>query len=93
VDIIVPPADIQLGEVAQVFESMDKVVDERERIPILHGDCIQSSVVLDEVKISIFLLDEQEWSYANGMSPRCPTTTTINLVPLCSMIENPNTPN
>jgi hypothetical protein len=30
---------------------MDKVVDERERIPILPGDRIQSSVVLDEVEL------------------------------------------
>jgi hypothetical protein len=40
---------------------MDKVVDEGERILILPGDGIQSSVVLDEVKLSIFLLDEEDW--------------------------------
>jgi hypothetical protein len=40
---------------------MDKVIDEGEQIPILPGDCIQSSVVLDEVKPSIFLLDEEDW--------------------------------
>jgi hypothetical protein len=38
---------------------MDKVVDERERIPILPGDHVQSSVVLEEVKLSILLLDEE----------------------------------
>jgi hypothetical protein len=41
---------------------MDKVVDEREQILILPGDRIQNSVVLDEVKLSILLLDEEDWS-------------------------------
>jgi hypothetical protein len=41
---------------------MDKVVDEGEWIPILPGDRIQSSVVLDEVELSILLLDEEDWS-------------------------------
>jgi hypothetical protein len=39
---------------------MDKVVDEREWILILPGDCIQSSVVLNEVELPIFLLDEED---------------------------------
>jgi hypothetical protein len=41
---------------------MDKVIDKREWIPILPGDCIQSLVVLDNVKLSILLLDEEDWS-------------------------------
>jgi hypothetical protein len=41
---------------------MDEIVDERERIPILPGDGIQCSVVLDEVELSIFLLDEEDRS-------------------------------
>jgi hypothetical protein len=39
---------------------MDKVVDEGEQILILPGDGIQSSVVLYEVKLSIFLLDKED---------------------------------
>jgi hypothetical protein len=39
---------------------MDKVVDEWEQIPILPGDGIQSLVVLDKVKLPIFLLDEED---------------------------------
>jgi hypothetical protein len=35
---------------------MDEVVNEGERIAILPGDCVQSSVVLDEVELSILLL-------------------------------------
>jgi hypothetical protein len=40
---------------------MDEVVDEGERIAILPGDRVQSSVVLDEVELPIFLLDEEDW--------------------------------
>jgi hypothetical protein len=41
---------------------MDKVIDEWERIPILPGDGIQSSVVLDNVKLPILLLDGEAQS-------------------------------
>jgi hypothetical protein len=41
---------------------MDEIVDERVRIPILPGDGIQSSVVLDEAELSILLLDEEDRS-------------------------------
>jgi hypothetical protein len=46
---------------------MDKVVDEGEWIPILPGDHIQSLVVLDEVKLSIFLLDEEDQGSERGL--------------------------
>jgi hypothetical protein len=39
---------------------MDEVVGEGERIPILPGDGIQSSVVLDKAKLPILLLDEED---------------------------------
>jgi hypothetical protein len=39
---------------------MDKVVNEGEQILNLPGEGIQSSVVLDEAKLSIFLLDEED---------------------------------
>jgi hypothetical protein len=39
---------------------MDKVIDEGEWIPIIPGDGIQISVVLDEAKLSILLLDEED---------------------------------
>jgi hypothetical protein len=44
-----------------ILELMDKVVNEWEEIPILPGDHIQSSVVLDEAELPIFLLDEEDW--------------------------------
>jgi hypothetical protein len=39
---------------------MDKVINEGEQIPILPGDSIQSSVVLEKAKVSIFLLDKED---------------------------------
>jgi hypothetical protein len=42
---------------------MDKVIDKGEQILVLPGDGIQSSVVLDEVKIPIFLLDKEDWGF------------------------------
>jgi hypothetical protein len=59
-DIIVPPVDVELGEVSRVLELMDEVVNEGEWIVILPGDHVQSSVVLDEAELSIFLLHEED---------------------------------
>jgi hypothetical protein len=42
---------------------MDKVINEGKWGSILSGNGIQSSVVLDKVKFSIFLLDEEDWSF------------------------------
>jgi hypothetical protein len=39
---------------------MDEVIDEGEWIVSLPGDCIQSSVVLDEAELPIFLPDEED---------------------------------
>jgi hypothetical protein len=46
---------------------MDEVIDERERIAVLPGDRIQSSVVLDEAGLSILLLDEEDRSSKGGL--------------------------
>jgi hypothetical protein len=45
---------------------MDKIVDEWEWIPILPGDGIRGSVVLDEVGLSVFLLDEEDQGSCKG---------------------------
>jgi hypothetical protein len=39
---------------------MDKVINEGERVLILPGDSIQSSVGLDKANLPIFLLDEED---------------------------------
>jgi hypothetical protein len=40
---------------------MDKVINEGEQVLIFPGDGIQSSVVLDNAKLPIFLLDKEDW--------------------------------
>jgi hypothetical protein len=46
----------------RALEPMNEVVNEREWVPILPGDGVEGSVVLDEVKLSILLLDEEDRS-------------------------------
>src|SRR3981189_1781581 len=60
--IVIPPADIELGEVLCAFESVDEVVNEREGIAIFPSDEIQCAIVLDKVKLSVLLLDEEDGS-------------------------------
>jgi hypothetical protein len=57
---------------------MDKVVNKGERVPILPGDGIQSLVVLDEVKLPIFLLDEEDWGSVRGRFGPI-----LDLIPAC----------
>ena len=60
VDIVVPPSDIKLGEVFCIFEFIDEVRDEGERIGILDGMFIQVAVILEGVEFPILLFDEEE---------------------------------
>src|SRR3981189_3117618 len=43
--IVIPPTDIELGEVLCAFESVDEVVDEGEGIVILSGDQLERAIV------------------------------------------------
>src|SRR3979490_1871806 len=60
--IVIPPADIELGEVLHAFESVDEVVNEGKGIAILSGDQIERTIVLDKAKLSVLLLDEEDGS-------------------------------
>jgi hypothetical protein len=53
-DIIISPAYIELGKVSYVFELIDQVIN------ILLHDGIEGSIVLDEVELTILLLDEKD---------------------------------
>src|SRR6266436_3904386 len=55
-DIVVPPLDIQLGEVSCASETIDKVRNERKRIDILDSLCIECPIVLDKSERSSFFL-------------------------------------
>jgi hypothetical protein len=60
VNIIISSTDIKFHEVLGVLKGVDKVGDKWWWIAILLGDVVQSSIILDGVKSSIFLLDKEE---------------------------------
>jgi hypothetical protein len=68
---------------------MDKVIDEGEWISVLPGDGIQSSVVLDEAKLPIFLLDEEDWAPRGDldclMRPVASASSRKASIPVCSV--------
>jgi hypothetical protein len=57
--IVIPPADIELGEVFHAFELMDEVVNERKGIAILSSDKIECTV-LYKANFSVLLLDKED---------------------------------
>ena len=58
-DIIVPPANIQLGEILRPSELVYELRDERDWISVLDSHRIQGSIVLDQSEGAILLLDEE----------------------------------
>src|SRR3979490_3550105 len=59
--VVIPPADVELGEVLRAFESVNEVVNEGKGIAILPSDQIEHAIVLYEAKFSV-LLDEEDRS-------------------------------
>src|SRR3979490_152522 len=58
--VVIPPADVELGEVLRAFESVNEVVNERKGVAILSGDQVKRAIVLDKAKPSVLLLDEED---------------------------------
>ena len=59
-DIVVFPTDIELSEVASIFQLIHKVGDEREGIGVSGGMFIEVTVVLAGVEFTVFLLNKEE---------------------------------
>ena len=59
-DIVITPADVQLGEVASSAEFGDKLRDKRKWILIFHSHGIERAIVLHQAERSILLLDEED---------------------------------
>ena len=60
--VVIPPANVELGEVLCAFESVNEVVNEGKEIAVLSGDQVERAIVLDKAKLSVLLLDEEDWS-------------------------------
>ena len=58
-DIVVPPSDIQLGEIPSSPELLHQLRNQWKWIPVLYCHPIELSVVLNQLKFSILLLDEK----------------------------------
>src|SRR3981189_1373614 len=73
--VVIPPADVELGEVFRAFESVNEVVNEGEGIAILLGDQIERAIVLDKAKPSVLLFDEEDrgayWRFRMSDAARC----------------------
>ena len=66
-DIVVPPADIKLGKQFGVFEFVDEVGDEGERVGVAGGMFIQVSVILTGAEAAVLLFDKEEWGHLGGV--------------------------
>ena len=59
-DVVVPPLNIKLGEVLHIFEFVNEVRDERERVGISDGVFVQVMIVLAGAEFPILLLDKEK---------------------------------
>ena len=57
--IIETPSDIKFCEVPGFMELGDKLGDERKRAPVLDSYSVQHTIVLDQLKQTIFLFNEE----------------------------------
>ena len=67
VDIVIPPLNVELSEVACVFQLIYKVGDEGERIDVVSGMFIEVMVVLTGVEFAILLFDKEEGECLEGV--------------------------
>ena len=67
VDIVVPPADVKLGEQFSIFELVDEVGDKQEWVGVSGGMFVQIVVVLTGAETAIFLLNKEEWGCLGGI--------------------------
>ena len=59
-NIVVTPVDIKLSKDLHIFELVDYAESKRQRIAIFDGDFVKFAIVLDEVKLTVLLLYEED---------------------------------
>ena len=68
-DIVVPPTNVKLGEVASIFQLVYEVGDKVEGVCVAGGVFIEVVVVLAGVELAVLLLDKEErdaWGELEG---------------------------
>ncbi|KAF8810881.1 hypothetical protein BYT27DRAFT_7090891, partial [Phlegmacium glaucopus] len=58
-DIVKTPLDVQLSEVFSAPELGNQFRNEGKWVLVFDGDCIESSIVLNKPKTSVFLFDKE----------------------------------
>ena len=58
-DIVVPPLNIKFGKMFHIFEFVNEVGDEWERVGILDGVFVQVVIILAGVEFPILFFDEE----------------------------------
>ena len=66
-DIVVSPTNVELGEVASVFQLVHEVGNEREGVSVLGGVFVKVSIILAGTKFSILLFNEEEGGCLGGV--------------------------
>ena len=59
-DIVVPPTNIEFGEVASVFQLVHEVGDKGKGVGVTGGVFVEVPVILAGMEFAILLLDEEE---------------------------------
>jgi hypothetical protein len=59
-DIVETPPDIEFCEEPGSLQMADKIVDQRQWVPIIHGHHIKHPVVLDKLEGTILLLNKED---------------------------------
>jgi hypothetical protein len=60
-------AQIEFGVDLSLGGSIEEIVDERERVPILFGDEVEFPIVDAEAERTILLPGEEDWSAMSGI--------------------------
>ena len=59
-NVVVPPTNIKLGEVASILQLVHEVRDEGKRVDIIGGMFVEVTVVLAGAEFTVFLLNKEE---------------------------------
>ena len=65
-NLVVAGTKVDLGEVPRTVETIQEVVNARDRVPVLDGDLVEGTVVHTQAEGSILLLHKEDWRSTVG---------------------------
>ena len=66
-NVVIPPMNVEFGEVTSIFQLVYKVGDEGKRVGIMGGMFVEVAVVLARMKFAIHLFDKEEGRCLGGV--------------------------